>query len=283
MMRIVLLIVMMATAVGAQTPDRIIVPHDLHFENDVECAVCHEGVEASTDAVAAHRPDMDVCADCHDVDDDDTCSMCHSDLDTAGEWTPPVPAARLFSHAAHIDSGMDCAACHGAATAPMPMIPAKARCRDCHETADEYTGCRLCHAANEDLVPDNHRVGWDYAHGLQADLQKNRCDACHGPSTCSVCHAGDNVQPRVHDLGFAFSHALQARGHEFECASCHQDQQDCVACHRAEHVLPQNHSRADWMRTSDGGNHAIEARFDIEGCIACHDAGAADPICARCH
>lgn len=277
------LLLLMAMPSMAQTLDRIIIPHGLHLENDIDCATCHDGVESSTDAFGSYRPDMDVCADCHDVDDDKTCIMCHTDLDTVGEWEPPTRAAQLFSHGAHMGSGMECADCHGDLAAAPPAIPGKDRCRECHDTADDYADCRMCHAGDEDLVPFDHRAGWENRHGLAATCDPGRCDQCHGPSACLDCHAGDNVEPRVHALGFAYSHALQARGHAFECATCHQEQDDCIACHRAERVLPQNHSRGDWLRPTDGGAHASEGLFDMESCVSCHDEGASEPTCARCH
>ncbi len=51
----------------ADDPDRIIFPHDVHFENEVECATCHEGAADSQAASDRLLPDMDVCADCHDI------------------------------------------------------------------------------------------------------------------------------------------------------------------------------------------------------------------------
>ena len=278
-----LVAVIAATPLAAETLDRIIVPHDIHLENDVECADCHDGIESSANAFETHFPDMDVCADCHDVDEDDTCASCHTDEDTAGEWVRPKFGALLFPHAAHVEAGMDCAECHGDLSAGQPVIPTKAQCRECHETADNYADCRMCHAAGKGLVPFDHLAGWDHRHGVAARFDDQSCSECHGPSTCQECHSGDNIEPMVHELGFAYSHALQARGHEFECATCHQEPEGCVACHQAEHVLPRNHQRADWLSPTNGGAHAVEGLFDIENCVACHDTGASEPACAQCH
>lgn len=277
----ILILLTLPLIAAAQSPDRIIIPHDVHFENDVDCATCHDGVESSTSALEVFRPDMDTCADCHDVDDDDTCAMCHTDVDTAGEWTPGVFGASLFNHAAHVGDGMDCTACHGDPGAP--TMPVKADCRACHDTADAYTDCRLCHDGGFELTPADHGGDWEHLHGLEARLDGDRCEECHGPSACLECHAGDNVAPRVHELGFAWNHGMVARSGELECTTCHQEPADCVSCHRAERVLPLNHSRADWLSPMDGGAHAVEGLFDLESCVACHDAGASEPTCARCH
>jgi hypothetical protein len=84
-------------------------------------------------------------------------------------------------------------------------------------------------------------------------------------------------------LGYAFNHALEANANEILCVSCHEDQEFCTSCHAAEGVVPKNHSRADWVRVVGGGGHAEEAQFNMEGCVACHDAGSEDPLCVRCH
>jgi cytochrome c551/c552 len=49
-------------------------------------------------------------------------------------------------------------------------------------------------------------------------------------------------------------------------------------------VVPQSHSLGDWVNFSaGGGRHAEEALFNMESCVACHDAGTDDPSCTRCH
>jgi hypothetical protein len=269
--------------VHGDEPDRLIMPHDLHFEMEVDCASCHDGIESSTAAGDLHRPDMDVCADCHDVDDDEGCVMCHTNPDEAESLVPPTPRAERFSHAAHVDGGLACAACHGPATLASPVMPGKPDCRSCHETAEEFGDCALCHGPDESLVPASHELAWLSEHGLAARRDQADCALCHTETGCQECHAGDNVRPRSHELNFAFSHAIQARGNEAMCATCHQEPQFCVTCHQAERVLPRSHSQVGWVRSSDGGQHAVDGLFEMEDCIACHDAGEQSPTCARCH
>ena len=69
---------------------------------------------------------------------------------------------------------------------------------------------------------------------------------------------------------------------EFDCASCHEERAFCVSCHAAERVMPHDHSRADWVLPG-GGEHAVEGKFDLEGCVACHDDAGGSPVCADCH
>jgi hypothetical protein len=122
-------------------------------------------------------------------------------------------------------------------------------------------------------------------HATSARLDQATCETCHTQKDCQDCHSGDNVRPRTHRLNFEFDHALDARSNELECQSCHEDQTFCSSCHASEQVLPQNHSSSDWVLDAGlgGGRHAVEGRFDLESCIACHDDGAGSPVCADCH
>jgi hypothetical protein len=231
---------------------------------------------------------MDVCEMCHDVEDDESCGQCHTNVENAMALEPPPHAAGRFSHAAHIEHEMSCAACHGdplAADQPdtEPYHPAKAQCRTCHETAGGYADCSVCHLASLELTPASHARNWLHVHGIEAHLDQTTCENCHTQSQCEECHAGDNVMPRSHGLNYIFEHAIEARGNETACTTCHQEPEFCSSCHTAEHILPRSHSRIDWARSSDGGRHAVDAQFEIESCIACHDAGEDSPICARCH
>jgi len=267
----------------AEDPDRIIFPHDLHFENDVECATCHAAAASSLTASDRLLPDMDICADCHDIDDDEQCSLCHTNVELAGEYEIAVFGAERFAHAPHLVEDQSCAGCHGEPAATHPQLPGKPDCRACHETADDYADCRLCHGADYALVPDSHGPSWQNGHGLLARADEGACYQCHTENTCQECHNGDNVRPRSHRLNYTYDHALDARGNEMLCATCHQEATYCSNCHIAERVLPQNHSQAGWVTSNGGGRHATEGVFELESCIACHDTGATEPSCARCH
>jgi hypothetical protein len=284
-MRSLQLIIILAvfTAAGAVAqPDQIIFPHDLHFENDVECADCHDAA-SSTAAADRLLPDMDVCADCHETDDDENCAMCHTNADEAGDYPHAAFGAALFGHAQHLDRGLNCKECHGEPAAAHPAMPSKGDCRVCHETGEDYTDCRMCHAEKQELLPITHGATWMSGHGLSAREDEARCYQCHTETTCSECHAGDNVRPRSHQLNYAFDHALDARGNQMQCAVCHLDPTYCSSCHIAERVLPTNHSQTGWVSSTGGGRHATEAVFNMESCISCHAEGASDPSCARCH
>lgn len=268
---------------AAAEPDAIIFPHDLHFEAGVDCATCHGDLTAAAAEARSLRPEMATCGECHDVDDDKNCGLCHANVDEAGDYPRRSYGAARFAHGPHLDRGLDCAVCHGAAAAARPTIPAKPDCRKCHETADDYADCGLCHAPGFVLRPAGHGPDWMSHHGAEARFDDMACAQCHSQTTCQECHAGDNVRPRSHALNYAFNHALDARGNAMDCATCHAEPRFCSDCHAAQHILPSDHSAAGWLSLSGGGRHASEGLFDIESCIACHDAGSQDPTCARCH
>jgi hypothetical protein len=276
------IILLAAAPARAQLPDTIVMPHDVHFANEVECAMCHEGVE-DAEAGASLRPSMDVCSACHDVEDGDTCVMCHTNVDEAGDYARRAFGADLFVHAPHVAAGLACASCHGDPAGDERPIPAKPDCRACHATADDYGDCRLCHSGGFELRPAGHHRGWATHHGAEARLDQAACALCHTEAGCQECHAGDNVRPRSHPLNFEWEHAAKARGNELDCAVCHTEPEFCTSCHAARQVLPRDHSRVDWVDPDDGGRHAVEGAFAIESCIACHGEGPAAPTCAACH
>lgn len=285
MIRLLLLVLLGTGALAARAQDEIdtiIFPHDLHFEAEVDCLMCHEGVDEAVDPEETFYPAMDVCGDCHDIDSDDNCELCHTNVDNI-DFYPRHTYQALFPHAPHAEAGLACAACHGDPALPRPVYPGKPDCRTCHETAEDYADCTMCHAPEMQLRPANHDRAWINLHGAEARFDRNTCATCHGETTCQECHGGDNVRPRSHSLNYEFDHALDARGNEMECAVCHTEPRYCAGCHAARRVLPADHSQAGWVNSTDGGDHATEGLFDMESCIACHSAGAQEPTCARCH
>jgi hypothetical protein len=268
--------------VQAVQPDRIIAAHPVHASNTVPCETCHA---AATSRAGSDNqlPAMDVCGDCHAVTDAQQCGTCHTRPDEPGPAPRRTTLAQKFPHATHLDAGMECATCHGATDAAEPQLPTMALCRTCHATASGGADCALCHAASETLRPASHTTNWSAFHTTPARLDQASCGDCHTEQDCQDCHAGDNVRPRVHPLNYDFNHALDARSGDVTCTACHEDPQYCQACHLAQRIMPENHSRADWVVAAGGGRHAEEGNLDLESCVFCHDAGAAAPVCAQCH
>lgn len=254
--------------------------HEIHAEMDMACADCHEGVAEAGDLTGL-LPEKAVCANCHDVDDTDACGTCHVDVDEPMGYAETAAAMR-FPHGQHVQDD-DCSGCHQLEHGAMTQ-PGHDTCRTCHTTVAGFQDCQVCHLESvEHLRPRSHEPQYMAYHALDALWDERSCESCHTQSDCQDCHNGDNVRPRVHELNFVSTHALEARSNETLCATCHVEAEFCASCHRAEQVLPRSHSRADWLAGGGGGRHAEEAVFNIESCIACHDAGHSDPVCAQCH
>lgn len=276
-----LILLLVSATLASAASSGLVFDHTLH--SDLACADCHGAALTSHRGADLLLPEKDTCAGCHDVESESDCGICHLDTVAPRGYDDAAPYVDLFSHAAHVDAGMDCAQCHGAVTA-LVARPAKSECRGCHVTASDLQDCSVCHSQGAEYVPADHGPGWEYWHGLEAGFDQQSCANCHAQVDCQDCHSGDNVRPRVHRLNFAFDHSVEARANEVECSTCHMDAGFCAACHTANNVLPGNHSRGDWLLPGgDGGQHAIEARFELESCISCHDTGDQSPLCAACH
>ncbi len=281
--------ILAAMALGgadAQNESNLHPVHEIHIDAEIECETCHEGAWSAENLLGI-LPDHVTCENCHEVDDTDECGLCHVGGDAPsgrarktlgyGDRVPRVPN---FIHAKHVgEEDEPCAACHQLQDSGYMSQPAHAECRSCHATASGFQDCTMCHGPGDPPRPDSHTSQYRAMHALDASWDQEQCQSCHTQTDCQDCHNGDNVWPRVHELNYAYSHALDARSFEFLCTTCHADPEYCVSCHVAERVYPQNHSRADWIP----GQHGIEASYNIETCIACHDQGQNDPICANCH
>jgi hypothetical protein len=125
---------------------------------------------------------------------------------------------------------------------------------------------------------------WLKDHGLEASTGAGDCRACHEPQTCDDCHQGTGIfgaRGSPHPPGWKFNHFAEA---DFgaECLSCHETRETCTNCHRAMMRLPHPLGPA-WANPATGGEHKGEFGASPEACLSCHDLGAKDPVCARCH
>ena len=273
---------------GAQLPVRparslpesdIIFAHVNH--EDMECTDCHAGIEKSGNVEDRNFPEMDVCADCHDVEEDEGCGTCHRNTDDPG-GAPHPERTLLFNHASHVERGALCRDCHGDVASSEQSSPSHMpdmkRCFECHDGSRAGKACELCHADHVTLS-DIHPAEWRRHHGSLAAGEQNWCGQCHeGQGSCVDCHRGDNLDGKIHDLNYIYTHGLDAKSKRVECARCHDNKTFCNGCHQAENRIPLMHLTMAWLT-----NHGRAARRDVESCAACH--GGDDPTCARsgCH
>jgi hypothetical protein len=276
-------IVLIALAHPAAGESGLIFDHALHVDDmGLECQDCHAGVADSVNLLERYRAGKPACGDCHDLGDVDTCGTCHLDADEPAGYASAPVGVDLFSHAAHAGR-MECDSCHGGAP-EYAGAPVKSDCRTCHQTVANYEDCGLCHSAGQRYVPETHQSdNWANWHGIRAGSNTDDCMLCHVQDSCQQCHAGDNVRPRSHPLNYEFNHSVDARVNRIECEVCHTEPAYCEECHSGYGIIPLNHAEPGW---TNGSVHGPEALFDIQSCIACHDAGEAVPAtCAGsgCH
>lgn len=270
----------------------LIFNHAYHIDDEgLECADCHGDVEDSASGLDNLLPDMDVCADCHDVEDTDECSSCHMDEEPSQDVLRIENYSPLFSHNVHISAELTCESCHEGievkeSVDPL-ILPSMIACQDCHETKAVSTTCLTCHSADDSLKPPSHGLDFERIHSdfarsqaLTIDGEKT-CATCHETDYCQECHEGDNLDRLTHPLNWEFTHALEAQSFEVSCQSCHFDQQFCADCHAENLILPHTHTQG-WAVQGTGGRHRIEAAIDLQTCISCHIDNA-ETVCGSCH
>lgn len=265
--------------------------HKIHLENEVECTTCHQAVSTSNSGKDNLIPEMDVCADCHDIESEDNCSSCHVDVDNNPTGVRIEKYNLAFSHQIHLKKIKDCNTCHqplldGVRDISLPDMRA---CISCHKERLVSTDCMTCHQPGENLKPANHSGDFLHTHGQLAKSEgvtgnkSKNCNTCHTVNQCQECHQGENLDRLTHPLNYEFTHSFEARGKEKTCTTCHIDRAFCIDCHKENQVMPQNH-RLGWVNNipGDGGLHKEEASTDLESCMACHETDATI-ICQPCH
>jgi len=181
--------------------------------------------------------------------------------------------------------------------------------------------CETCHTNFASLRPKDHnQTDYIHEHKRTARMADAACGTCHSQETCIDCHNGSDLvkvnvpgrdlvsqhSPRVtandrgqglrltkiHDLNFRFTHGIAVKSKTMECQTCHNEKEFCSTCHEAGGNIkqgsfkPSSHTTAGFTTFgvgSGGGEHARQARWDIESCAMCHSADGADPVCIRCH
>jgi len=268
----------------------LIFSHKSHAEMEFECITCHGSVEESESGTDNNLPEMDICMACHDGETaSEECEYCHKDPDNAQTYPRVDIYHKMFAHKNHLVRDMTCSVCHyGVAEvdiATVAHLPTMRVCLACHQSDFTPRACEKCHEDFKQLKPEDHGYTWLSMHREKAKIDEQGCADCHTPDYCQSCHQAENLEGRTHDLNYMYNHSLDARGKQFDCASCHETRSFCSDCHREHMVMPISHSRVNWSNTipGDGGRHKVEARQDLESCVACHDAGGSDPICADCH
>lgn len=156
--------------------------------------------------------------------------------------------------------------------------------------------CNDCHKGEG--VALNHDADWVRSHRLVASKAGNNCGQCHDQSYCLDCHQGGGINadlsrstfgrdyiPKSHRSDFVTLHPIKALENPQTCYRCH-DQKYCTACHDR---FPKGSLRikSHMMLGPNGqryapafGEHATEARRNLQSCQTCHPEG---DVCIQCH
>lgn len=156
--------------------------------------------------------------------------------------------------------------------------------------------CNDCHKS-EGVAP-NHGPDWVREHRVLANQGEKNCSACHKQSWCLDCHKGGGIDaklstqnyradyvPKSHRSDFLEIHPIKAKDNPQYCYRCHE-QQYCNQCHNRfpkgsmrirSHLMlgPDHQTYAPAL-----GEHAREARRNLQSCQACHPDGN---VCIQCH
>jgi hypothetical protein len=255
------------------------------------CTYCHTSAD-STKYIATPSPVRDlVFSHQQHVDRQKvSCETCHTILDKTGSATGD-------------------------------LVPAMTTCMTCHDGVKVASPCETCHTNFAALRPKDHnQTDFIHEHKRTARMADAKCGTCHSQETCIDCHNGSDLvkvnvpgrdlvsqqSPRltandrgqgmrltkVHDLNFRFTHGIAVKNKTLECQTCHNETEFCTPCHEAGGNInkgsfkPSSHTEAGFTTFgvgSGGGEHARQARRDIESCAMCHSSDGADPVCIRCH
>jgi hypothetical protein len=153
---------------------------------------------------------------------------------------------------------------------------ANSKCAECHTQA----WCLDCHQGGgidvnlktqnykKDYIPKSHRSDWLEIHPIKALDNPQSCTRCHDQKYCTQCHS----KFRGTDLQFQ-SHRRQFRDIQISAAGAKHEiftEAQCPTCH--PNSLVPSHK---WS-----GEHAIEARRNLQACQTCHSDG---DVCLKCH
>ena len=262
--------------------------HVTHVEGEeLECIDCHLGYEDEDDVGYPRLK---------------ACMLCHEDFDE--EAAPEARAAAFyqdgkylvtrandldleikFSHLAHVTDEQGCMACHQNIVETDEVRPwmgmSMQECMDCHAELGQPNECDSCHEEiRVDVEPASHEGAWDRFHGLAlrnaSEQTADRCDICHEPSSCVMCHQSE--MPANHNNFWRRrAHGLTARMDRENCAACHGVDY-CDRCHTTAEPLSHNGMWGGSRNTHCYGCHLAggSGGGGVEGgqsCSLCHLAG----------
>ena len=186
--------------------------------------------------------------------------------------------------------------------APMKEEKASSRAESSQKLSHEdfakmdLKDCSVCHVA-EGVAP-NHDADFSRGHSILSSKAGNNCAQCHQQAWCLDCHQGggdgsklsrDNFGrdylPKSHRSDFISIHPIKALDNPQTCNKCHETK-FCNECH-SRFPMGTLRIKSHMMLGLNGqkytavfGEHATEARRNLQSCAACHPEG---DVCIQCH
>jgi hypothetical protein len=229
----------------------VVLSHGIHVgQGKLDCALCHQDVIEDRPRPVEPPSWKSRCMDCHAERglDNQECATCHREVDR--DW---LPSNHLLAwqerHGRVVRDGEE-----GSAN----------RCSLCH---DQASSCQACH---ESQPPRDHGSYFRLrGHGIQASMDRSRCDTCHRRDSCEQCHG--ETRPLSHRAGFGDPHNRHCTGCHFGdaergCAVCHREMPD----HDQATPLPATHSPAMNCRLCHGNGQPLPHPDGGHACTICH-------------
>ena len=157
--------------------------------------------------------------------------------------------------------------------------------------------CNDCHKSEG--VALNHDSDFVRGHRVLASKSGNNCSQCHTQQWCLDCHQGGGTgndltqsnfgrdyKPKSHRSDFVTIHPIKAKDNPQNCYRCHDAKAFCNACHNrfpAGSLRIKSHmmlGSVGQSYTFVSGEHAAEARRNLQSCQTCHPDG---DVCIQCH
>ena len=191
-----------------------------------------------------------------------------------GSFLPPgkveVAATIKVPHAVHERAKVACIACHediyDAKTLDSPVLPAEAKCLECHREQKEKGNCGMCH------VDEKHPTGYPkrepqlrMSHAGHIDRVKEDCRVCH-TQLPNPLRTAETVPPMQNCLN---CHEHKEAYNEGRCGDCHRD----LKRYRLEPITTFSH-QGNFV-----AQHSRAARASADACAQCHDQS----FCTDCH
>lgn len=184
------------------------------------------------------------------------------------------PSGPAFSHADHIEKGLECKDCHGEKLAEAaPVLPKMAVCLDCHKDLDEKKPPEKQAAIF--VPPGATEATWSRVTALPSDAVFDHAKHVKKDVKCAECHTGIEKSVRVTP---ALAVSMEA------CVKCHaakaQAYRDCASCHRdiRPDRAPPSHQQV-WAQQHGAVATGAAGAAEASRCALCHTQRA----CAECH